>query len=73
MGQGPHGQAQGMGQTHAHSLPPMISGTISDAVRNGGGGFKTEGQAHAQVQGRALGDLAFGQARLRDLIKKYQG
>jgi len=72
MGQGLQGPAQGTGQTHAHALPPMVSGTISDVVRSSGG-FRTEGQAPVQVQGRALGDLAFGQARLRDLIKKYQG
>lgn len=69
-----HGPGQGLGQ--GRTLPPMISETISDlrSASKGSGGVKTSvGAAAAGVQGRALGDLAFGQARLRDLIKKYQG
>ena len=61
-----HGPGQGLGQ--GPTLPPMISETISElrSTKTGAGGG-------GQGQGRALGDLAFGQARLRDLIKKYQG
>ncbi|KIJ14386.1 hypothetical protein PAXINDRAFT_116058 [Paxillus involutus ATCC 200175] len=47
------------------ALPPMISETVSD-VRN-------LPKSPGPKPGRQLGDLAFGQARLRDLIKKYQG
>ncbi|KAG6372199.1 hypothetical protein JVT61DRAFT_7992 [Boletus reticuloceps] len=76
-----HGPGQGLGQGQARSLPPMISETISDlrSVSRGGGGAKTSvtgaanGGAGGGGPGRTLGDLAFGQARLRDLIKKYQG
>ena len=71
-----HGPGQGLGQ--GRSLPPMISETMLDlrSVSKNGGGVKTGAGAGAVGgggQGRALGDLAFGQARLRDLIKKYQG
>ncbi|KAF9223243.1 hypothetical protein BS17DRAFT_781551 [Gyrodon lividus] len=47
------------------AFPPMISETVSD-VRN-------LPKSPGPRPGRQLGDLAFGQARLRDLIKKYQG
>ena len=72
-----HGPGQGLGQ--GRSLPPMISETMSDlrSASKNGGGVRTGAGAGAGTggggQGRALGDLAFGQARLRDLIKKYQG
>ncbi|KAH7884831.1 hypothetical protein F5I97DRAFT_1507385 [Phlebopus sp. FC_14] len=46
-------------------LPPMISETISD--------IRSLPKSPSPRPGRQLGDLAFGQARLRDLIKKYQG
>ena len=73
-GQGPGGQGlgQGPGLGQMRSLPPMISETISDvrSASKNGVGVKTGPGGGA---GRALGELAFGQARLRDLIKKYQG
>ncbi|KIK82288.1 hypothetical protein PAXRUDRAFT_832297 [Paxillus rubicundulus Ve08.2h10] len=47
------------------TLPPMISETVSDV--------KNLPKSPGPKSGRQLGDLAFGQARLRDLIKKYQG
>ncbi|KAG9316882.1 hypothetical protein JVU11DRAFT_2958 [Chiua virens] len=59
-----HGAAQGQGR----SLPPMISETISDLKSVS----KTSAGAGGGGRG-GLGELAFGQARLRDLIKKYQG
>ena len=66
------GPGQGLGQ--GRTLPPMISETMSDlrSPSKSSGGVKT-GAGAGGGQGRALGDLAFGQARLRDLIKKYQG
>ncbi|KAH0833425.1 hypothetical protein J3R83DRAFT_12538 [Lanmaoa asiatica] len=70
-----HGPGQGLGQGQGRSLPPMISETMSD-LRNtskNSSGVKTGAGGGGGGQGRALGDLAFGQARLRDLIKKYQG
>jgi hypothetical protein len=71
-----HGPGQGLGQ--GRTLPPMISETMSDlrSASKSGGGVKTSagvGVGGGGGPGRALGDLAFGQARLRDLIKKYQG
>ncbi|KAF9230032.1 hypothetical protein BU15DRAFT_84142, partial [Melanogaster broomeanus] len=47
------------------ALPPMVSETVSDA--------RNLARSPGPKPGRQLGDLAFGQARLRDLIKKYQG
>ena len=71
------GQGLGLGQGQGRPLPPMISETMSDlrGVSKGAGGVKTGAGAGAGGggQGRTPGDLAFGQARLRDLIKKYQG
>ncbi|KAF8556498.1 hypothetical protein OG21DRAFT_1506414 [Imleria badia] len=74
-GQGPGpGQGQGLGLGQARPLPPMISETMSDSrSASKSGGVKTGAGAGGGGAGRALGDLAFGQARLRDLIKKYQG
>jgi hypothetical protein len=46
-------------------LPPMISETISD--------LKSVVKTPIPRVTRTPGDLGFGQARLRDLIKKYQG
>ncbi|KAG1779047.1 hypothetical protein EV702DRAFT_1089712 [Suillus placidus] len=46
-------------------LPPMISGTISD--------LRSVVKSPIPRVTRTPGDLGFGQARLRDLIKKYQG
>lgn len=46
-------------------LPPMISETISD--------LKSVVRTPIPRVTRTPGDLGFGQARLRDLIKKYQG
>ena len=80
-----HGAGQGFGlgqgQGQAWSLPPMISETMSDlrsktgGVKTGatGGGVAGAGGVGVGAPGRGLGDLGFGQARLRDLIKKYQG
>lgn len=73
----PYGPGLGLGQ--GRTLPPMISETISDlrSVSKSSGGVRTGAGAGAAggggAQARPLGDLAFGQARLRDLIKKYQG
>lgn len=46
-------------------LPPMISETISD--------LRSVVKTPIPRVTRTPGDLGFGQARLRDLIKKYQG
>lgn len=46
-------------------LPPMISETISD--------LRNVVRTPIPRVTRTAGDLGFGQARLRDLIKKYQG
>lgn len=46
-------------------LPPMISETISD--------IRSVVKTPIPRVTRTPGDLGFGQARLRDLIKKYQG
>ncbi|KAL4066724.1 hypothetical protein V8B97DRAFT_2103205 [Scleroderma yunnanense] len=47
------------------SLTPMISETTSDV--------KNAYKSPAPKTGRQLGDLAFGKARLKALIQKYQG
>ena len=73
----PYGPGQqGVQPEGLRTLPPMISETISDlrCASKSGGAVKTGvGAAAAVGPGRPLGELAFGQARLRDLIKKYQG
>jgi hypothetical protein len=45
----------------------------SDGIGTAGANLKTSGKPHVGGTKPPGGDLAFGQARLRDLIKKYQG
>ncbi|KAG6897315.1 hypothetical protein C0992_002491 [Termitomyces sp. T32_za158] len=57
----------------APKLPPVLSEPRPDSGRQTLGQTSPKFALSSSVHGTTGGDMAFGQARLRDLIKKYQG